>query len=50
MAEIDLAKSMQDLEGVGSVFGSTRMSFETVDSQIVKGLTDVLEDQYSSKG
>ena len=29
---------MQDLDDVGSVLGSTRMSFETLDSQIAEGL------------
>ena len=29
LAEIDQAKSLQDLVNVGSLFGSTRMSFET---------------------
>ena len=36
LAEIDQAESVQDLDDVGSVFGSTRMSFETLDSQLRK--------------
>ena len=36
-AEIDQAKSMQDLDDVGSALGSARMRLETVDSGVAKG-------------
>ena len=38
---------MQDLDVVGSVFGSTRMSFETQDFQIAKGLMNILKNNSS---
>ena len=38
LAEIDEAKSLQDVDDVGSVGGSTRMRVETLDSEIGKDL------------
>ena len=40
---------MQDVDTVGSVFGSTRMSFETLDSQIVKGLMKIVNPELKRK-
>ena len=37
LAEIDQATPVHDLDDVGSVFGSTRMSFENQYSQFAKG-------------
>ena len=42
LAEFDQAKSMQDLYDVGFVFGSTRMSFDTLQSQIANGLMKIM--------
>ena len=48
-AEFDQATSMQDLGDVGSVFGSTGMSFEALDSQIAKGLMKIMNPEFKRK-
>ena len=49
LAEIDEATSVQDLDDVGSVFGSPRMSFETLDSPIPKGLMQIMNPEFKRK-
>ena len=49
VAEIDQAQSMQDLDDVGSVSGSTWMSFETLNSQIAKDLKKMKNLEFKGK-
>ena len=42
MSELHQANSMQDLGDTGSVFGSTRMTFETLESKIADGLMKMM--------
>ena len=49
LAESDQAKSTQDLDGVGSVFGSTTVSFETQDSQIANSLMKIMNPEFQRK-
>ena len=48
LADIGQAKSMQDMD-VGSLFGSTRMSFETLDSQIARGFMKIMNPDFKRK-
>ena len=38
---------MQSLDDVGSVFGSTRMSFEALDSPSAKGLMQIMSPGFT---
>ena len=49
LAEIDKAKSMQDLDDVGSEIGSTRMRFENMDSQITKGFMKIMNPEFTGE-
>ena len=49
LAEIDQAKSMQDLDDVGSVFGSTRMRSETLRFQSGNGLMKIINLDLNKK-
>ena len=42
LAEIDQAESVQDLDNAEAVFGDYQMSFETLESQIAKGLVKIM--------
>ena len=41
-------KSSQELDDVGSVFGSNCMSFETLDSQNVEGLVQLVNPKWTT--
>ena len=49
LAKMDQTTSMQDLDDVGSVFGSTRMIFKTLDFQIAKGLMKIINPESRRK-
>ena len=49
LADIDQTTSMQDLDAVGSVFGSTWMIFETRDSRIAKGPMEIMNPAFNRK-
>ena len=46
LAETDQANAMQDLDDVRSVFGSNWMSFQTLDSQIARGLNNIMDLEF----
>ena len=49
LAEIDLVRSMQDLEHVGAAFGDYQVSSETLDSQMANGFVDIVNPEFKSK-
>ena len=48
-ADIDQAKPTQELDDVGSVIGSNKMSFETLCSPIAQGLMKTMYPESTSK-